>query len=444
MMHEWMRDFCHAHGFLINAKKSKYIVSDCKGPGDPRWLPSVNGIEKIFPLPSTEHFRYLGLWISMDLNWSKQIQVMNKQIMDWRWKAFAAKVDPAQLKTSVIEYLLPRLEIGLLHADISQKICDAWMSTIIHTLCHRSGMNTIGTMNKKGFCFLADIPDLWWRTQTTRATEMLVNLNTKYCLCGRTTRARLCKLFQVHVSKINDVVQNLSKQAIKKRECNRLVPTIQYLISLNIKVVCKIKEDKKPLDLVADIQAALGKEQPQSIIAYTDGSTTPLAKNSNSGMGIVITDQLHRPLWSGGGVVRADGNNFIPEVAAAAIVIKACPKGLPLTLRMDSKAAIGAISKGLVSERRRVRAPGRLWLNFCRKDFLEKKHHIRLDHVSSHKGTLTKEQQGNDMADVIANEYRRQGERMSPCLYFMEDEEHFYSNTKTSSSKAICGYISNR
>ena len=189
--------------------------------------------------------------------------------------------------------------------------------------------------------------------------------------------------------------------------------------------MCKIKEDKKPLYLVADIQAALGKQQPQSIIAYTDGSTTPLAKNPNSGMAIVITDQLHRPLWSGGGVVRADGNNFIPELAAAAIVIKACPKGLPLTLRMDSKAAIGAISKGLVSERRRVRAPGRLWLNFCRKDFLEKKHHIRVDHVSSHKGTLTKEQQGNDMADVIANEYRRQGERMSPCLYFMEDEEQF-------------------
>ena len=69
MMHEWMRDFCHAHGFQINAKKSKYIISDCKGAQDPRWLPSVDGV----PLSSSEQFRYLGLWISMDLKWTKQM-----------------------------------------------------------------------------------------------------------------------------------------------------------------------------------------------------------------------------------------------------------------------------------------------------------------------------------------------------------------------------------
>ena len=61
MMHEWMRDFCHAHGFQINAKKSKYIISDCKGTQDPRWLPSVDGSDKIVPQPSSEQSRYLGL-----------------------------------------------------------------------------------------------------------------------------------------------------------------------------------------------------------------------------------------------------------------------------------------------------------------------------------------------------------------------------------------------
>jgi hypothetical protein len=80
-MHEWMRDFCHAHGFGINAKKSKYIISDSKGAHDPRWLPSVDGNDKITPLISSDPFRYLGLWLSMDLDWSKQIQVMNKHIM---------------------------------------------------------------------------------------------------------------------------------------------------------------------------------------------------------------------------------------------------------------------------------------------------------------------------------------------------------------------------
>ena len=28
MMHEWVRDFCHAHGFQLNANKCKFMISD--------------------------------------------------------------------------------------------------------------------------------------------------------------------------------------------------------------------------------------------------------------------------------------------------------------------------------------------------------------------------------------------------------------------------------
>ena len=76
-------------------------------------------------------------------------------------------------------------------------------------------------------------------------------------------------------------------------------------------------------------------------------------------------------------IVRSDGNNFIAELAAAATVIKSCPPSLPLTLRIDSQAAkaIGALQKGVVSERKRIRAAGRAWLNFCRQDFLQARPH---------------------------------------------------------------------
>jgi hypothetical protein len=130
MMHEWVRDFCHVHGFELNANKSKFFLSDFQGSGDPRFLWSVDGLQKIVPRSSSEPFRYLGLWLSMDLDWTKQTQVLNKLVMDWRWKAFARKIDPAQLRTSVVEYLFPRMEVGLLHADITKKVCDAWMSKL--------------------------------------------------------------------------------------------------------------------------------------------------------------------------------------------------------------------------------------------------------------------------------------------------------------------------
>jgi len=67
---------------------------------------------------------------------------------------------------------------------------------------------------------------------------------------------------------------------------------------------------------------------------------------------VSITNNDHKEVWSGGLVVRSDGNNFIAEMAAAAIVTKACPPSLDLTLRIDSMATIGAITKGIVSERK--------------------------------------------------------------------------------------------
>ena len=59
MMHEWVRDFCHAHFFLLNTVKCRYFISD-RSADDGRWLWSVDGKDKIYPRPSSEHL-YLGL-----------------------------------------------------------------------------------------------------------------------------------------------------------------------------------------------------------------------------------------------------------------------------------------------------------------------------------------------------------------------------------------------
>jgi len=121
--------------------------------------------------------------------------------------------------------------------------------------------------------------------------------------------------------------------------------------------------------LVQEINSSLARiPEGKKIIAYTDGSTTPRAKSPNSGSGIFITNANHEEIYSGGLIVRTDGNNFIAEMAAAAAVVKACPTSVQLVLRIDSMATIGAITKGTVSERRRVRAAGRAWMNLCRND----------------------------------------------------------------------------
>jgi len=46
-----------------------------------------------------------------------------------------------------------------------------------------------------------------------------------------------------------------------------------------------------------------------------------------------------------------------------------------------------------------------------------------VEHISSHKGTVTAEQIGNDAADRLANQFRIKGEASVPASYLLEFEE---------------------
>ena len=148
-------------------------------------------------------------------------------VMDWRWKSLANKIDPAQLRASVVEYLFPRMDTGLLHADITEKICSAWLSTIIHTICARGNMSGAHSLNKSGFCILSGIPDLWMRTQVSRATDLLVNLNSFQGDHGRSTRARLFSLTKS--TDIKGASTFLQTKVLKRKKFFRTIPTLQFL-----------------------------------------------------------------------------------------------------------------------------------------------------------------------------------------------------------------------
>ena len=151
-----------------------------------------------------------------------------------------------------------------------------------------------------------------------------------------------------------------SKESIRVSSTSRMSSTLKYLKMVGVNVSCpEPSVNTRPLKLVAEIQQVLTQKLVGGLVAYTDGSTKARCKDPNSGCGIYITDQNNHQVWSGGLIVRSDGNNFVPEVAAAAIVIMAVPLAMPLTLRIDSMATIGALSQGIVSERKRIRAAGR-------------------------------------------------------------------------------------
>src|ERR1044071_727304 len=169
----------------------------------------------------------------------------------------------------------------------------------------------------------------------------------------------------------------------------------------------------------------------QHIIAYTDGSTeTKKRKSKNSGYGIHVTTNSHFPIYNGGGTVRSDGNNFVAEMAAATVGIKAHTHTLPpnriLTIYVDSVAAIQALEQGLISERKRIKAQGRAWKSFIRPTIAEKRHHISIFHVKAHSGLESPEQQGNDCADKMAKKFMNLAESMDPLPYFTTAEEKYH------------------
>ena len=112
--------------------------------------------------------------------------------------------------------------------------------------------------------------------------------------------------------------------------------------------------------------AAVRAHGATQIKAFTDGSTDPKSNQATSGAGIVLFDEKNKHIWKGGAPVRADGNNFVAEAAAAALVLDAVPPGFPLQLHIDSTATIYAIQKGRLSERRNIRSAARNWVNLAK------------------------------------------------------------------------------
>src|SRR6185436_19152509 len=98
-------------------------------------------------------------------------------------------------------------------------------------------MSTARTLNRCAFCVLADIPHIWLRTQTARATELMVYLNSCNSIAGRSTRTRFCALFKTSDPAI--ATRRLEAQTqINSRDPFRMCSSLQYLkiLGVNLKI----------------------------------------------------------------------------------------------------------------------------------------------------------------------------------------------------------------
>ena len=340
---------------------------------------------------------------------------MMKTIRTWKWKARAEKVDPVQLTTTVTELLLPKLELGLLYAyGITEQMCNTWTNTIIQTIVQDAHMGKMTTrlLPKDAFTSLTGIPRLWERVKTLRITEFFVAVNSKNCSNGSSTVARLCALKKKRVDQLSLVIEDFQKAAtIRGRKYNRLGSVVRWLKETNLVLTEKPKDKTDILPQVKKLQDVLHPQPAQRLKIFTDGSTQMKGRKSeNSGFGIIVMDEKNQTLYKGGGIVRSDGNNFIPEIAAAAIVLNALPNHLYADIFIDSQATIAAIKEKPISERRRIRSSGRAWKAFIRSGMKGKTQQVQIHHIKAHEGVESLSQRGNDTADKMAKEYMTRAE----------------------------------
>jgi len=109
-------------------------------------------------------------------------------------------------------------------------------------------------------------------------------------------------------------------------------------------------------------------------------------------------------LWEGGMGIRTEGNNYVAELAAAAILLSSVPYQVHLTLFSDCLSAINTLGLPPLSERKRLRTPARIWAAMG-QDARQKRPDLVIQHVKSHQGIATFEQIGNDRADQMAKHY---------------------------------------
>jgi ribonuclease HI len=425
-MHQWVREFCLAHQWNVNVDKCEYIISDCTGETDNRWLFSVDGRTPLRSKGPDTVFRYLGVWISMNLQWEKQRKVLNARIMAWRSTVIRNNMNSVKALTTVRDFLFPKLELGLQFADIDEKTCKNWTRIIIHTILEPSGISAgfARSINQDAFCSLANIPNLWRRTNTIRMTELLIALNTQHCDSGRSTRARVAAIAKPENTNWEVTLELLSAPKNLRRgvgQLNRHVSTLLYWRKHNVILIPNPQLPNPLLQKITSLTTRIISQQPTEIKIFTDGSTAARSTEPNSGIGVAVYNEKNKLIWQGGGV-RTDGNNFVAEMAAAALALEASPGHIPLQLYMDSTSAMQAINKGSLSERRNIRSAARRWANLARTAVRRRQAEIQIVHVRSHQGTATFEEKGNDLVDKLANEERRKIEDTDPIEYFTEGD----------------------
>ena len=432
-IHKWVLEFMRFHNMHINATKSHFTCKEGEmkaGTELKKLLGSKLGDLIHVQSPDTD-FRHLGTQINFELSWRAQRKQMQSTINQFRAQCRRNKLNALTCATAVREYLIPKLELGLKHADLPEKVLDKWNAEIRFCVLHTTTIRAPTKISKAGFHIIANIPNLVQLRKTIRAAELHIRLNSEEPPASKSIWARLTKM--TRSDNPDNIVQylNSSKAAGKQDSVGRAIKAMQQLNifaqqnpSMDATEQVHIVEESADLSWSAWVakqsdpyskpNAVFKSTHPiGAIVAFTDGST-PIHAEGCSGVGVVLKREGHKDIEIAE-AFKTSGNNYAAELMAILTTLKITPINSELTIFTDSKSAVQGLQKefALLSERKQLRTPARPIVRSIHKILQQRKNvSTRLEWIRAHTGESNPYATANKRADELANEGRKKGEGM--------------------------------
>ena len=457
-MNTIVQNFCKEHHFTMNIKDKSYITG--RNADGTEISPTYQlkwGKENITKIATTRAIRYLGAYVAADLNWKKQISVMNASVMHVVASLRHKKITLLQGMMITKEVLGPKLEIGLRHAYIPITTLECWDVWIMGALrsrvdlgCARIHKSAISTI-MKGMTIVdknAINKTVQLMEGLTKPSEMrdhygyilektMVSIHGNKGKRGNKMEERANRLLNKQ-----ETLEWGMKHRIKPSDTNscKVIKTIAkqgYCILKN----CQFRQNEKPItkhkqrtqmelermaffnnaeipyrqtyDLWGEDfarETEEGEEDDGRVIACTDGSTYPDLEHSGAGIAYLCDDYASLELFLPSHHWKIHANdNFAAEMAAINKCIRSIPVTVPITIYTDSKSCIQAIKKmrKMPKHGAPLNSPARTYLNaICKAMDIRDKHgaQTQILHIRSHTGNRDGPSLGNEQADRAAKE----------------------------------------
>jgi ribonuclease HI len=392
-LHSWTLAFFAAHRFGLNGSKS-HLAATKDPTGGNLVLEGTGESDQITSVSLEEAFRYLGLWLTLSLSWTKQVAAMEQAVLGFCSTVSAQRLDLNMVARSYREYLLPRLEIGFKFASVSRRKLNSWMERVKRTALAAAGVSRAKSISKKAFCAMLGVISLEKHSLLVRASEMFIRLNSS-SLSSRSGSIRAHEGTRVESGRL---------VALRTRTPNRTADIIREARKIGFSLWSNAGHDRVPKALPHEQFPV--EDGADRISVFTDGSTSPFSSVS-AYAAVVFGPGMSKPVAHASAPMITGGNNYMAEGAAVLEAVRRTPDGAGLYVYSDSLSLIKALHswQSCCSTRQRLRSELRPVLNGIVRS-ASRLRFIHIEHVPAHTEGTDWKSVGNAYADELANDTR--------------------------------------